>query len=230
MSGRGAPVRPQGKGDADDQPPRPRPRPGSRAPRPARATRTRAPLAARPSPVAAVRGPAVLTPKDSRDRCRKPPLPFVLESRSLRRRTMTDETAIRALINAQAIALRAKDVDATLAAYSADLVRYDLDPPLRHDGTGAQARREFAAWFSNWRDALGYELRNLVVEADGDVAVAYGYVRISGTATDGARSSVWARRTLGLRRREGAWKIIHEHVSVPFYMDGSFKAAVDLAP
>jgi len=28
----------------------------------------------------------------------------------------------------------------------------------------------------------------------------------------------------------GAWKDRHEHISVPFYMDGSVKAAVDLKP
>ena len=33
---------------------------------------------------------------------------------------------------------------------------------------------------------------------------------------------------LSQNRRQ--WKIMHEHSSVPFYMDGSFKAAVDLKP
>jgi ketosteroid isomerase-like protein len=38
------------------------------------------------------------------------------------------------------------------------------------------------------------------------------------------------RGTVGLRRIDGRWKITHEHASVPFYMDGSYKAAVDLQP
>jgi PhnB protein len=41
---------------------------------------------------------------------------------------------------------------------------------------------------------------------------------------------VWIRLTLGFRKIGGAWKVTHEHTSVPFYMDGSFKAAVDLTP
>jgi hypothetical protein len=28
----------------------------------------------------------------------------------------------------------------------------------------------------------------------------------------------------------GTWKIVHEHTSVPFHMDGSFRAATDLTP
>jgi ketosteroid isomerase-like protein len=32
------------------------------------------------------------------------------------------------------------------------------------------------------------------------------------------------------RKIKGKWLITHEHVSVPFYMDGSYRAAVDLKP
>jgi ketosteroid isomerase-like protein len=35
---------------------------------------------------------------------------------------------------------------------------------------------------------------------------------------------------LGFRKIDGKWAIAHEHSSVPFYMDGSYKAAVDLKP
>jgi ketosteroid isomerase-like protein len=38
------------------------------------------------------------------------------------------------------------------------------------------------------------------------------------------------RSTLCFRREGGAWKIAHAHTSVPFHMDGSFRAAVDLEP
>ena len=35
---------------------------------------------------------------------------------------------------------------------------------------------------------------------------------------------------MGFRKVDGTWKIAHAHTSVPFYMDGSFKAATDLNP
>ena len=41
---------------------------------------------------------------------------------------------------------------------------------------------------------------------------------------------LWFRETLGFRKIDGKWTITHEHSSVPFYMDGSFKAAIDLKP
>ena len=45
------------------------------------------------------------------------------------------------------------------------------------------------------------------------------------------RFSLWFRLTVGLRKnREGTWQIAHEHESVPFYMDETTRAALDLAP
>jgi ketosteroid isomerase-like protein len=45
-----------------------------------------------------------------------------------------------------------------------------------------------------------------------------------------AQVDLWTRCTACLVRRGTEWKIVHQHNSVPFLMDGSFKAAVDLKP
>jgi hypothetical protein len=42
--------------------------------------------------------------------------------------------------------------------------------------------------------------------------------------------SLWFRSTNGFRKKNGAWKIVHSPSSVPFYMDGSFAACLDLKP
>jgi ketosteroid isomerase-like protein len=54
--------------------------------------------------------------------------------------------------------------------------------------------------------------------------------RISGTRTSGEETDVWVRMTLGCKKINGTWKIAHEHASVPFHMDGSYKAVVELKP
>ena len=51
-----------------------------------------------------------------------------------------------------------------------------------------------------------------------------------GTKTDGTQVDLWVRATVGYRKHEGRWTVVHEHVSVPFYMDGSERAALDLKP
>ena len=42
--------------------------------------------------------------------------------------------------------------------------------------------------------------------------------------------SFWMRATMCFERVDGKWRIVHEHNSVPFYMDGSLRPAFDLEP
>jgi ketosteroid isomerase-like protein len=53
---------------------------------------------------------------------------------------------------------------------------------------------------------------------------------IQGTRNDGEDQNMWTRSTLGLKKIAAAWKVTHEHNSVPFYMDGSGRPALDLHP
>jgi PhnB protein len=137
------------------------------------------------------------------------------------------EAQIRALIEDWARAMRAKDVDGVMAHYAADSVTFDLAPPLFSTGADAKGLQ---AWFATWEAPIGYDIRYLSVTAGDDVAFCHGLNRLSGTKTDGEKADVWFRLTLGLRKLGGAWRIAHQHESVPFYMDGSFRAAVDLKP
>ena len=142
-----------------------------------------------------------------------------------------DATLIRGLLEDRAAALRAKDAPAVLSHYSPETVKYDLAPPLQTAGPAALDRRALEAWFATWWGPLGYDLRDFKVVTGGDLAFCYGLVRISGTKVDGdEKVSVWVRETICLGKEGGVWKIRHEHSSVPFYMDGSVRAAVDLKP
>ena len=133
---------------------------------------------------------------------------------------------IRAAAEAHAAAISTKDASAVLATRAPGFVSYSLAPPLVTGG----AADGLEAWFATWRGPIGWSLRELEVAASGDVAFAHGLVHMTGTKTDGTEVDVWFRETVGLRALDGAWRIAHEHHSVPFYMDGSFRACVDLAP
>jgi ketosteroid isomerase-like protein len=41
---------------------------------------------------------------------------------------------------------------------------------------------------------------------------------------------VWVRATTCFRKIDGEWIIVHEHASVPLYMEGSNRASIDLTP
>jgi PhnB protein len=114
-----------------------------------------------------------------------------------------------------------------VAHQAQDLVQFDLAPPLRIVHPNPKALQD---WFATWRGQIGFELTDLHVTAGEEVAFCYALVHLTGSRTDGSDSDVWFRNTLCLRKVGGAWKITHGHESVPMYMDGSFRAAVDLKP
>ena len=136
------------------------------------------------------------------------------------------EKEIKQAIDARNAALSAKDVAGVMASGYAGFVAYTLAPPLK--STGGKAGLE--AWFATWDGPIGLALKDLKITAGADVGFASCLAHMTGRKTDGEHVDLWHRMTFGLRRVRGAWKIVHEHSSVPFYMDGSFRAAVDLKP
>ena len=136
------------------------------------------------------------------------------------------EKAIKQVIADRNAALHDKDVAGVMASGAPGFVSYSLAPPLR-DTAG---KAGLAAWFATWDGPIRQELKDLKIVAGDDVAFAHGLVHMTGRKVGGEVVDLWFRETVGLKRFRGAWKIVHEHSSVPFYMDGSFKAAVDLTP
>jgi uncharacterized protein (TIGR02246 family) len=140
-----------------------------------------------------------------------------------------DEARIRQLIDNWAKAVRAKDINGLMSYYTPDILVFDVAPPLQYAGTDAY-RKNFEEWFPSFEGPVGCEIRDLSITTGDDVAFSHSLNRISGTRTNGEETDVWVRATLGFRKVDGKWRIAHEHVSVPFYMDGSYKGAVDLKP
>jgi PhnB protein len=115
-----------------------------------------------------------------------------------------------------------------MSHYAPDLVAFDMAPPLQHRRD--DVAQGLAEWFATWEGSIGYEMRDLAVTTSNDIAFAHGLNRLSGKRTDGQNTDVWLRATACFRKMSGGWMLVHEHNSVPFYMDGSFRAAVDLKP
>ncbi len=142
--------------------------------------------------------------------------------------TVVDNNAmIRATLDARANAIRSKDVQKVIDLFAPESVRYSLAPPLQ---STESMQKEMAEWFATWQGPIGYEVRGLEVATDDKVAFCHGLSHYTGTKTDGEKPDVWFRETLCLRKLNGRWLVTHAHESVPFYMDGSVKAAVDLQP
>ena len=145
-------------------------------------------------------------------------------------RQSTTERAIRAVIESWSNALRVKDAERVVAHHAKDLVQYTLAPPLQHSGAHALGRKGLQEWFDGFEGAFAYEVRDVRIFASEDVAFSHSLNRMRSTTKAGEKVDLWFRVTLGFQRQGGDWKIVHEHESVPFHMDGTFKAAVDLEP
>ena len=137
---------------------------------------------------------------------------------------------IRALVEARAQAMRDRDPDKAFATLADDVVAFELAPPLALGREQVRDRGALEAGVAVWSGPREVEIRDLEIAAAGDVAWCFSVNRLAGTRGDGRRVDFWMRSTLGLRRIDGEWKIAHAHTSVPFYMDGSYRAATDLSP
>jgi uncharacterized protein (TIGR02246 family) len=128
---------------------------------------------------------------------------------------MTDEQQIRALIERWAIAVDNADMDTVLADHDPDIVMFDVPPP--NEGVrGIDAYRESWPPFFEWLASGGvFQIESLDVMAGTDVAFAYALLRC-GTPADFARQpGQRLRLTLGLRKADDRWLVVHEHHSYP---------------
>jgi ketosteroid isomerase-like protein len=140
------------------------------------------------------------------------------------------EQQIRALLESRLAALRARDASRFVAAFDASIVKFDLAPPLQETGSSVLDPEGLQWWLNTWDGEVIVELAELSIAASGDVAFCHYLQHIQGTRNDGEDQNVWTRSTLGLKKVDDTWKITHEHNSVPFYMDGSDRPALDLQP
>ena len=110
-------------------------------------------------------------------------------------RHATDEAQIRALIEQWSKAVRDENRAAIRADHDADILMFDVPPPFLSRGLDA--------YMATW-DTCG-----------ADVAFATAVGRCVNIDTNGKREPLEFRLTMGLRKIDGKWRIMHEHHSLP---------------
>ncbi|MEZ0273737.1 MAG: nuclear transport factor 2 family protein [Roseimicrobium sp.] len=140
-----------------------------------------------------------------------------------------DEAALRELTHCLVEAIHSKNLATLQKFYAEDVVLYDAAPPLQTEGSETFIKNT-GEWFATWSGPIGLELQDLQIHVSGDVALTHSLNHLTGERTGEDDTDVWMRMTLGWRKIDGTWLIIHEHTSVPMYMEPPFKAAIDLKP
>src|SRR5262249_50734155 len=125
-------------------------------------------------------------------------------------------------------ALTAKDIDRAMSFYAPDIVSFDINPPLRYAGADRK-RQAWLAAFALYSGGFSYEISQLDVTAQDELAFVHSLNHVPGTLASGATTDRWVRWTARLRRSDGAWLIVHDHVSVPADLEYG-RGAVNLTP
>lgn len=129
--------------------------------------------------------------------------------------TTHDEAQIRQIIDDWRSALCARDVDRLLSHYAPDVLFFDAVPPFQHRGADAY-RRTWEAMFDFLPPRLGSERRDEEIVVSDDLAVMHCLQRLTNADTGEAATCGWVRVTVCYQRQQGAWRVIHEHISIPF--------------
>ena len=131
-------------------------------------------------------------------------------------RANTEETQIKALLEAWADAVRRHDLPAILAHHEADMVMFDVPPPLQCKGIEAY-EQTWDLFFRYHKPGAAFDIEDLTVTAGQDVAFAVAIMRCGPDSSSNTadKDGFLFRLTVGLRKVDGAWYITHEHHSVP---------------
>jgi ketosteroid isomerase-like protein len=138
------------------------------------------------------------------------------------------EALIRQRVEDWAKSIGAKDIDAVMSVYAPNLVSFDLGAPLFYVGA-ERKRRAWEGFFAAYTGPVTYEVRDLNVTTDGDLAFVHSVNHVKGTLASGHTTELWVRWTACFRRIDGIWRIVHDHVSVPADLEHG-QAILNLTP
>jgi len=121
----------------------------------------------------------------------------------------TAERQIRTLIESWADAVRRHVLPAILAHHEQNIVMFDVPPPLQSRGMD-EYKKTWDLFFKYHKPSQAFDIEELEITAGEDVAFAVAIMRCGGLLPEFP-----FRLTVGLRKIDGDWQIVHEHHSVP---------------
>jgi uncharacterized protein (TIGR02246 family) len=109
-----------------------------------------------------------------------------------------------------------KDLPAFCSIFDEEVRIFDMWQQWTYEGLPAW--REMAeGWFSSLganRDVVTFD--DIRIQGDGELAVATAFVRFTAVSAEGEELRYLEERlTWVAKRKEGTWKIIHQHTSAP---------------
>lgn len=125
-----------------------------------------------------------------------------------------DVQQIRALIDRWAEAVRREDLPAIRADHDDNILMFDVPPPFLSRGIEAYTGT-WQLFFANVERPVTFAFENIEISAGADVAFATAKGRCVNIDRAGKREPLEFRLTMGLKKIEGKWRVMHEHHSLP---------------
>lgn len=130
-----------------------------------------------------------------------------------------DEQAIRDLFAEWFDASERRDLEASIAPIADEIVSYEHETPQEYRGRDG-VRQVCAAGFEYQVGDFRWDVPDLEIRVEGDLAVAWGLNRMRTVEAGGRVREQWSRGTRVFERRNGRWLMTHQHVSFPIDSDG----------
>jgi uncharacterized protein (TIGR02246 family) len=121
------------------------------------------------------------------------------------------------MLASYAAAVRAKDVDAFLGLYEADVRTFDLWSEWAYDGKAA-LREMVEEWFGSLgTDTVDVAFDEVRTQGGEDVGALSAFLTFRGLSAEGEELRSMNNRLTWVLRKDGdgTWKIAHEHTSAP---------------
>ena len=128
--------------------------------------------------------------------------------------SQANEIEVRELIDRWAAAVRNEDVAGIAANHDHDMLMFDVPPPFMLRGLDAYMK-SWKLFFANVAKPVTFNFEDIEITSGADVAFATAKGRCIAIDRAGKAAPLEFRLTMGLRKIDGEWRILHEHHSVP---------------
>ena len=125
-----------------------------------------------------------------------------------------DEAEIRELIERWAKAVREENRAAIAADHDPGILMFDVPPPFLSRGL-VEYMATWETFFASSEKPVGFAFHDVEVTCGQDVAFATAIGQCVNIETKGKREPLDFRLTMGLRKIDGRWRVVHEHHSLP---------------
>jgi ketosteroid isomerase-like protein len=127
--------------------------------------------------------------------------------------TTNNAEIIRQLVYDWAKAVRNRDIDAILAHHADDLVMFDVPEPFQ--SVGIDAYRKTWDLFFKYTEPGVFDIKELKIVTDENVAFCIATMKCSDKSNSLDFEPLDFRLTIGLKKINDQWTIVHEHHSIP---------------